>query len=549
LIRTLQANKLVPDHVVHAWSLTGIHPAQPECDCFEEAQNLGFYSLLFLAKALAKQDVGNEINFFVLSNNIQDVHGTEMLCPEKSTLLGPCMVIPQEYSNIRTKSIDLDWSEDASANESTVDRILGEFFIPDAESFVAYRNAQRWVQTYEPVALDEPDKETPIFRNGGVYLITGGLGNIGYEFSKHLAENYKANLVLVGRSSLPDRESWKARMESRQEDDSIRDKISKIAEIEKLGGSVLYLNASVADLKSMQGVIAQACQRFGTIHGVIHGAGIVGEKGISEIVKIETAVCDLHFQAKSYGVNVLETALDSRRLDFCMLLSSLTPILGGIGEAAYSASNLYMDSFVRRHNRSKSIPWISVNWDLWRVMKSDSSKTRLGKTLEELGITAEEGMKVMGFILSTKEVSQIVVSTGDLNARIRQWIKLDSLRKGVADDRSHKRISGASERPQLQTSYKSPKDETEKVIAQIWQDVLGIESIGADDNFADLGGHSLLAIKIVAELRKAFHVDLPVRALFDAPTVTELSDYIKNQIAAEIEVLSDEEARLLVSNG
>jgi acyl carrier protein/NADP-dependent 3-hydroxy acid dehydrogenase YdfG len=338
-------------------------------------------------------------------------------------------------------------------------------------------------------------------------------------------------------------------MESRQEDDSIRDKISKVAEIEKLGGSVLYLNASVADLKSMLGVIAQACQRFGTIHGVIHGAGIVGEKGISEIVKIETAVCDLHFQAKSYGVNVLETALASRRLDFCMLLSSLTPILGGIGEAAYSASNLYMDSFVRRHNRSKSIPWISVNWDLWRVMKSDSSKTRLGKTLEELGITAEEGMKVMGFILSTKEVSQIVVSTGDLNARIRQWIKLDSLRKGVADDRSHKRISGASERPQLQTSYKSPKDETEKVIAQIWQDVLGIESIGADDNFADLGGHSLLAIKIVAELRKAFHVDLPVRALFDAPTVTELSDYIKNQIAAEIEVLSDEEARLLVSNG
>src|SRR5438132_852814 len=68
LIRTLQANKRVPDHVVHAWSLTGIHSGQPENDCFKAAQDLGFYSLLFLAKALARQNIGNEINLFVLSN-------------------------------------------------------------------------------------------------------------------------------------------------------------------------------------------------------------------------------------------------------------------------------------------------------------------------------------------------------------------------------------------------------------------------------------------------------------------------------------------------
>src|SRR6185503_1622721 len=149
----------------------------------------------------------------------------------------------------------------------------------------------------------------------------------------------------------------------------------------------LSLNGSVADRSSMQGVIDQACQRFGTLHGVIHGAGIVGQKGISEIAKIETSVCDLHFKAKAYGLNVLEQVLGSRRLDFCMLLSSLTPILGGIGEVAYSSSNVFMDSFVRRHNRSRLMHWISVNWDLWRIQKGDSSKTGLGKTLEELGIT------------------------------------------------------------------------------------------------------------------------------------------------------------------
>ena len=163
---------------------------------------MGFYSLLFLAKALAKQNVGNEIDLFVLSNNIQEVQGTETLCPEKSTLLGPCMVIPQEYPNIRTKSIDLDWSEHAKANALTIERVWGELFISDSELFVAYRNAQRWVQTYEQVALDNPAPDTSVFREGGVYLITGGLGNIGYEFSKIFGKELSSE-TRVGWAFLP----------------------------------------------------------------------------------------------------------------------------------------------------------------------------------------------------------------------------------------------------------------------------------------------------------------------------------------------------------
>jgi len=72
--------------------------------------------------------------------------------------------------------------------------------------------------------------------------------------------------------------------------------------------------------------------------------------------------------------------------------------------------------------------------------------------------------------------------------------------------------------------------------------------VGIHDQFSDLGGHSLLAIKIVSGLRKAFQIDLAIKALFDAPTVAELSSFIREQILAEIEALSDEDARELVSN-
>ena len=548
LIRTLQASHSLPDRIVHAWSVTGIPSAQPEGDSFTQAQALGFYSLLFLARALAAHDIGHEIKLFVISNNVHEVCGTETLYPEKSTLQGPCMVIRQEYPNIRVKSIDVDVSEHAGEHELAADLVLGECLDSDSSIFVAYRNAQRWVQTYEPVTLETPGHGRSSFREGGVYLITGGLGKIGIAISEYLAAKYKARLVLVGRSSLPSRESRDTWIGSHPADDPVRARIGTIEKIEKLGAEVLYVNASVADISAMRGVIEQAYQRFGTLHGVIHGAGIVGDDGYREIKDSDHDNCDGHFQAKAHGLLVLEQVLDGKALDFCLLLSSLTSVLGGIGQAAYASSNIYMDSFARRHNRISPVPWLSVNWDVWRLHDHTAIDSGFGTTLKELGMSAEEATEMMETALAVRTASQLVVSTGDLGARINQWIKLELLNtQGPATVASPTR-STLSQRPGLQTNYDAPRDETEQQIAQVWQDALGIDEVGVNDSFSQLGGHSLLAIRIVSELRKAFQIDLPVRALFDAPTVAELSSYIKEHLIAEIETLSDEEARQLVSN-
>ena len=108
LIRTLAANQSLPDRIVHAWSVAEVGSAKTERDRFAAAQTLGFYSLTFLAKALAAHNRRQEIKLFALSREVQDVSGADALCPEKSTLLAPCMVIRQEYPNIRVKHVDLD---------------------------------------------------------------------------------------------------------------------------------------------------------------------------------------------------------------------------------------------------------------------------------------------------------------------------------------------------------------------------------------------------------------------------------------------------------
>jgi acyl carrier protein len=213
-------------------------------------------------------------------------------------------------------------------------------------------------------------------------------------------------------------------------------------------------------------------------------------------------------------VRVLERVLEGKPLDFCLLMSSLASLLGGIGQATYAAANLYMDAFARRHNRSGGVPWLSVNWDVWRLDGASPFGAQLGTTLKDLGMSAGEAMQAMETALALRGAGQLAVSTGDLGARIEQWVQL------VAE----KPTARAAPR---RAGCVPPRDETERRICRIWQDTLGLEEVGIHDSFFELGGHSLLAIRIIVELRRAFRVDLPVRALFDAPTVEKLARCIQ----------------------
>ncbi|WP_241778689.1 non-ribosomal peptide synthetase [Streptomyces sp. AcH 505] len=76
----------------------------------------------------------------------------------------------------------------------------------------------------------------------------------------------------------------------------------------------------------------------------------------------------------------------------------------------------------------------------------------------------------------------------------------------------------ASDRPELGAAYTAPRTETERTVAQVWAEVLGIDTVGVDDDFFALGGHSLLATQVVSRLRRRLGVDVPVRTLFSAPT-------------------------------
>ncbi len=91
-----------------------------------------------------------------------------------------------------------------------------------------------------------------------------------------------------------------------------------------------------------------------------------------------------------------------------------------------------------------------------------------------------------------------------------------------------------------------PRNPTEEAIASIWADVLGRERVGVRDDFFELGGHSLLATQVVSRLREAFQVEVPLRTLFEAPTVIALGEYIDtvcwaDQSRETVDDITDEE--------
>jgi len=114
-------------------------------------------------------------------------------------------------------------------------------------------------------------------------------------------------------------------------------------------------------------------------------------------------------------------------------------------------------------------------------------------------------------------------------------------------------------RPELLTPVVAPRTPVEKELAAIWAEVLQLDKVGIHDNFFDLGGHSLLATQVISRVREAFQMELPLRSIFEKPTVEELTMVIMEKlfergggeamprILAEVESLSDEEARCLIT--
>jgi NAD(P)-dependent dehydrogenase (short-subunit alcohol dehydrogenase family) len=353
--------------------------------------------------------------------------------------------------------------------------------------------------------------------------------------------------------------------------------VERLLALEQLGGEVLVVTADVADAEQLARAVAQAVARFGAIHAVIHAAGVPGG-GLIQLRGEAQAAGVL--APKVRGALLLEQLLPAAALDLYVLCSSLAAVLGGAGQADYCAANAFLDAMAAAA-AARGAAAVSIAWDAWREVgmaaEAPATRPRHARRPDEQGLLTAEGLLAFDRAVASG-LAQVAVSTLDLTRLIaemrasgRDRPETPAVIAGGAPSATSAPYATAAAgagpagssarhpRPELATSYTAPRNDTERALAAIWEEVLGIEPVGVHDDFNELGGHSLLALQVLARVRAALAADLPLRAVFDAPTIAALSVHLLEREAAasdqgdldrmlaRLEGLSDDEAEALLS--
>jgi acyl transferase domain-containing protein len=531
LMQNLCESNDIPDIILHCWSLANETGFSSTRDPIASHMEFEFTSLLFLAKSIGDHIPDHSVAVKIISNNLHDVTGEEELVAEKAVLLGPCLVIPQEYRNIQCTNIDISYPPRTSQpKEQWLNKLLNEMVDVNPTPVVAYRGRHRWVKHYERIHLEPVPVIIPRLRKNGVYLITGGLDGIGLVIAEFLTQQVSAKLALVSRTPLPDRQQWDPWLGTHDELDDTSRKIRRIRKIEELGADVLTISADVADINQMMAAKSRIDEEFGQIHGIIHAAGIAGD-GIIQLKTAEAAERVLAPKVK--GTLNLGRLFDTIPLDFFVLCSSVSAVRGVAGQVDYCAANAFLDAYA--HQNSSKHHVISINWGMWQTVGMgvktsvpDDLKQEREERLES-GIQPEEGQQAFARILGNS-FPQIIVSSQDFLHLPMANKKAPS--SGVEDQPAKTAEDKATHaRPDLSSVYVVPGNPTEQSISEIWQELLGIKKIGIHDNFFELGGHSLLGTRLIERMRAVFGVKFPLSTLFEKPTVHLLSQMILEEQA------------------
>ncbi|HEY8431972.1 MAG TPA: type I polyketide synthase, partial [Sandaracinaceae bacterium] len=384
LVADLVASGKAPDRIVHLWLLGAEAHVRPGSSLFHHLEERGFFSLFFLAQALADESVATPLHLTVVTNGRESVAGEPLPYPDKATVLGPVKVIPRELSGVTASAIDVVLPE----RETTVlagglraaildpfrgkkrveaeldalaDRLLDDLTSPPRNAIVALRGHARYEQVLEPTPLHAVEGLPGALREGGVYLVTGGLGGLGLTIAEHLARTCAAKLVLVGRSPMPPRDQWTKWVMQHGDSDRISRRIARVLEIERAGGEVMVAAADVTNLEEMRSLVVKARGRFGAIHGVFHTAGVIDD----ELIALKSqASAEEVFTPKIQGTMVLERLFANAPLELFVLFSSTSTITAPAGQVDYVAANAFLDAFATSR-RGGPTRVVAIDWGLW----------------------------------------------------------------------------------------------------------------------------------------------------------------------------------------
>ncbi|AJQ95675.1 SDR family NAD(P)-dependent oxidoreductase [Gynuella sunshinyii] len=373
-----------------------------------------------------------------------------------------------------------------------------------AGSILRYQQGQRYILDWQEIPLSR-NTGGGLFQQRGVYLITGGLGGLGMIFAREiLQQSPDARVILTGRSELTD------------------DRQALLNALQNQPGQIEYMTVDVGDATQVEALITAIQSRYQHLNGIIHSAGIIADQSISG--KTETAFNEV-MAAKVAGVVHLDQATQHLRLDFMVLFSSISSVMGNPGQVAYAAANGFMDQFAGYRNdlaarQQRYGQTLALNWPLWEqggMTLDDTTRTLMRQFSGALPLTTANGLLAFNQCLSEAH-DQCLVMQGDAD-RIRKYVS----RTAVHND------TGASSAA-LTPTVTEPV-QLAQIQALLVEDLaaaikLAPEKLELDVEFDKYGFDSIVLMDFVKNFNEKYGLELMPTTFFEYSTVATLSDYL-----------------------
>lgn len=507
--------------VVYLWGLD----AQGKAPWEEQAAACG--GALHLVQALARRRWDGETpRLWLVTRGSRSVGGGEAVSVAQAPLWGLGSVVAQEHPDLWGGLVDLAPVGSPREAASLIDELCG----PDGEDQVAFRDGRRHVARLEHWRPGTGSGPAPAITAEGSYLVTGGLGGLGLEVARWLAERGARHLVLVGRRA--------ATETARQ----------KLADIEALGVEVVVARADVSQAGEVKELLAGLSGRVPPLRGVVHAAGVL-EDGL--LIQADWDRFARVLAPKVAGAWNLHRESRELPLDFFVLFSSAASLLSPMGQANYAAGNAFLDALAH-HRRTRGLPALSVNWGPWSgVGMTEGLGERERRRWGGMGeIAPEQGLELLERLLGEARTQAAVlpvdwsrVPEGAVRPLFAELVR-------EARPRTGKTAPPAGKVPDLRRKLDdAPPSEHPRLVAGYVREqalrVLGIaptQPLDPRQPLQELGLDSLMAIELKDALSRGVGGSLPATLIFDHHSVEALSTYLLDTVLRPESAIEAEQA-------
>ncbi|WP_238363864.1 type I polyketide synthase [Mesobacterium pallidum] len=378
LIAALTGAGITPTSIAHFWLTTRAERFRPGSSFFHRNLEQGFFSLLFLAQAMAEENLP-PAHITAVTTGAAQVRSEALPYPEKATIAGPIRMIPREMPGMTCASLDVVLPDAPRRGIPDMgplaEQVLEDLLATPESATAALRGAKRFVQDVTQKKLPAADHTLP---DGAVVLLTGGFGGIGLTLAEDMIAKHGARIALLSRTPLPDRAEWDAHLRARGPADLVSRRIAAVQRLEARGGTVLVVAADVCNIEEMRAALATITDQLGAPDALIHGAGVIDDAPL--MTKTQASVEDV-FTPKIHGLQVLDQLFPDGALKLMVLFSSSSTVTAPAGQVDYVAANEYLNAYARSRSGGQTRV-TAINWGIWAHvgMAAEAVAQRRGET-------------------------------------------------------------------------------------------------------------------------------------------------------------------------